>query len=169
MMALCLCPSCRTLSAHQEELRVLANQMLNHKMLSITYNPNFPHKTFAQGFKVSASLKPTRKRISAKFINPDEVFIKVDDIKIPKQEIRDKLNTCNCSIPGKDIAGTGKCGYCHKTVANPLDVSMDKLLVACKEAFKYLNQPHKSELGNVEVINLLHNTITEAEKKIGGI
>jgi hypothetical protein len=44
----------------------------------------------------------------------------------------------------------------------------DKLLVACKEAFKYLDQPHKSELGNVEVINLLHNTITEAEKKIGG-
>ena len=84
-------------------------------MQSITYpsNPHpkkaYPHKTYSMGIK----------------IKPEEIFIKIDDIKIPKELIREKLNTCTCSVPGKDISGTDKCGYCHKALANPLDVNMD--------------------------------------------
>lgn len=84
-------------------------------MQSLTFpkpKPNskgYPHKSYGMGIK----------------IKPEEVFIKLDDIKIPKELIREKLNTCTCSVPGKDISGTDKCGYCHKALANPLDVNMD--------------------------------------------
>uniref|UniRef100_A0A6M3LRI8 Uncharacterized protein n=1 Tax=viral metagenome TaxID=1070528 RepID=A0A6M3LRI8_9ZZZZ len=43
-----------------------------------------------------------------------------------------------------------------------LIASAPELLEACKEAFTYLDKPHTSKFGNVEIIDLLNKAITKA-------